>query len=94
MKLSAFNLITQSKPPQCLFFKYNCVYLFIIFYCTGSLLLLTGFLQLQQVGPILHCGAQASHCGGFSCRAWALGIWDSVAAAHGLGSCGPWALLL
>ena len=42
--------------------------------CVGSLLLCTGFLQLQQAGVTLRCGARASHCGGFSCcRAWALG---------------------
>ena len=39
------------------------------------------------------CGAQASHCGGFSyCRAWALGVWASVVVAHGLSSCGSRAL--
>ena len=41
-----------------------------------SLLLQAGFLQLQGVGggTTLHCGAQVSHCGGFSCcRARALG---------------------
>ena len=41
-------------------------YLFILG-CTGSLLLWTGFLQLQQAGATLCCGAQASPCGGFSC---------------------------
>ena len=41
----------------------------------------------------LHCGAQASHCGGFSCcGARALGMRASVVAAHGLNSCGTWAL--
>ena len=38
-----------------------------------------GFLQLRQVGPTLRCGAQASHCGGFSCcSARALGVRASV----------------
>ena len=37
----------------------------------------------------VHCGAQASHCGGFSCcGAWALGAWASVVVARGLSSCG------
>ena len=32
----------------------------------------------------LHCGVQASHCGGFSCcRAQALGTWASVFVARG-----------
>ena len=33
----------------------------------------------------LHCGAWASHCGGFSCcKAWSLGMRASVVVAHGL----------
>ena len=37
---------------------------------------LAGFLQLWRAGATLHCGAWASHCGGFSCcRARALGAW-------------------
>ena len=40
-------------------------------------------------GGYSHCGARASHCGGFSCcRAWALGAWASVIVARGLSSCG------
>ena len=32
------------------------------------------FLSLQRAGAISSCGAQASHCGGFShCGAWVLG---------------------
>ena len=38
------------------------------------------------------CGEQASHCGGFSgCRAQALGVQASAAAARGLSGCGAWA---
>ena len=45
------------------------------------------------MGATLHCGAQASHCGGFSfCRAWALDVQASVVVAHGLSSCGLRAL--
>ena len=48
-----------------------------------------GILQLQWAGAILCCGAQASHCGGFSgWGAQALGVWVSVAAGHRLSSCG------
>ena len=49
------------------------------------------YLFLAALG--LHCGARASHCGGFSCcRARALGARASVVVAHGLSSCGSWAL--
>ena len=35
-------------------------------------------------GAFSSCGAQASHCSGFSyCRAWALGTWASVVVVHG-----------
>ena len=45
------------------------------------------------MGATLCCGAQASHCGGFSCcRAGALSAWASVVVAHGLSSCGLGAL--
>ena len=67
-------------------------YLFI-FGCIGSSLLHAGFLQLCGARVTLHCGAQASHCGGFSgCRAQALGMWASVVVARGFSSCGLWAL--
>ena len=57
------------------FFFFSLVYL-LIYGCIGSSLLRTGFLQLRRVGATLHCGARASHCGGFSCcGAWALGTW-------------------
>ena len=71
-----------------LFFK-----ILFIFGCVGSLLPHTGFLQLRRVGATLRCGAQASHCGGFSCcGARALGVRASVVVAHGLCSCGLRAL--
>ena len=78
---------------SCHFFFLKFIYLFI-FVCVGSSLLHTGFLQLWRTGASLCCGAQASHCGGFSCcRAQALGVRASV-VAHGLSSCGTWAQLL
>ena len=65
-----------------------------IFGCTGSLLLCSGFLQLQWVGATLHCSVQASHCSGFSCcGAQILGTWASVFAAQGLNRCSAWALI-
>ena len=74
------------------FFFFKCIYLFI-FGCVRSSLLHTGFLWLKRVGATLRCGAQASHCSGFSCcRAWALGTRASVVMAHGLSSCGLRAL--
>ena len=66
---------------------------FFFFGCVGSSLLQAGFLQLWRVWAILHCGARASHCGGFSCcGAQALGAWASVVAARRLSSCGSRAL--
>ena len=68
------NSGNTSKVVMCLhfiylknFFPIYLIYLFIYFGCVRSLLLRTGFLQLWQVGATLHCGARASHCGGFSC---------------------------
>ena len=50
---------------------------------------------MGRAGATLHCGARASHCGGFSgCGAWALGAWASVVVARRLRSCGAWAELL
>ena len=59
-------------------------YLFI-FDCAGFSLLLEFPLVAASSGLLSSCGAQASHCGGFSCcRSWALGMWASVVAARGL----------
>ena len=64
-----------------------------IFGCIGSLLLRTSFLQLRRVGASLCCGAQVSHCSGFSCYgAQSLGVRASVVVARGLSSCGSRAL--
>ena len=61
--------------------------------CIRSSLLHAGLLWLCRVGATLCCGAQASHCGGFSCRrAQALGAQASVVAARRLSSCGSRAL--
>ena len=51
------------------------------------------FSSYSEQGATLHCGALASHCGGFSCcGARALGTWASVVVACGLSSCGSRAL--
>ena len=72
---------------------YFLKFIIIIFCCIGSLFLCVGFLQLQRVGATFRCGAQASHCGGFSCcGARALGTWTSVVVARGLSSCSSQAL--
>ena len=50
----------------------------LFFGCAGSSLLHMGFLSPWRAGAALSCGAQASHCSGFSCGARALGTWASV----------------
>ena len=58
----------------------------IIYDCAGSLSLSAAFCNCGQQGLLSSCGAQASHCSGFSrCRAWALG-------GMGFSSSGKWAL--
>ena len=67
--------------------------LLLFFGCVESSLLHAGFLYLWRAGATLHCGARASHCGGFSCcGARALGLWASVVGARRLSSCGSQAL--
>ena len=74
------------------YFFFFLIFIYL-FGCVGSSLLHVDFLQLWRAGATLHCGAWASHCGGFSCcGAWALGVWTSVVAALGLSRCGSWAL--
>ena len=59
-----------------------------IFGYIGSSLLRVGSLWLQGAGATLRCSVWASHCGGFSCGAGALGAQASVVAARRLSSCG------
>ena len=62
------------------------VSLLVSFGCVGS--------SLLHVGATLRCCAWSSYCSDFSCcRAWSLGTQASVVVAHGLSSCGAWALL-
>ena len=84
----------SSKTGFWVFLVINFIYLFIYFWLHWVFVAVCGHtLQLQRVGATLRCGAQASHCGDFSCcGARALGVWASVVVAHRLSSCGSWAL--
>ena len=67
------------------FFKKN---FFLSFLLRWVFVAAHGLSLVQRAGATLHCGARASHCGGFSCcRARA-----SVVVARGLSSCGSWDL--
>ena len=57
-----------------------CIYLFLT---VLGLCCCMGFSLVGVSGATLHCSVQASHCGGLSSGAWALG-------PAGLGSCGTW----
>ena len=59
----------SAKGPH---FIVSFICLFILG-CAGSSLLLWLFSSCGQWGLFSHCGVQASHCIGFSCRAQALG---------------------
>ena len=65
---SAMRYLYNLKQYNVILFIY---FKFILFISgrVGSSLLRTGFLQLWRAGATLRCGAQASHCGGFSCCA-------------------------
>ena len=85
--------VTESFVKCCCIKVCNILLFFLFCGCVGYSLLRAGFLQLRRAGATLHCGAQASRCGGFSCHgAWALGTRASVVVARGLSSCGSWAL--
>ena len=75
----------KTKITQC-----GVFFVFLKFFgCIGSSLLCAGFLWLRRAGATLHCGARASHCGGFSCcGARALGAWAPVVVALELSSAG------
>ena len=75
--------------------SFVCFFLFVCFLlatlglhcCAGA------FSSWGERGATLHCGAQTSHRGGFSCfGARVLGVWASVVVARGLNSCGLRAL--
>ena len=60
--------------------------------CAGSSLLCRPLSSCGEWGATLCCNAWASHCGGFSCRARALGLSGFSSCVNGLGSCGSQAL--
>ena len=75
-------------------FIYIYIYIYIFIYSFIYLFLAAlGLSLVAASGAPLRCRAWASHCGGFSrCEAQAVGMQVSVAVAHGLSSCGSWAL--
>ena len=92
--------ISVSRKPVCgrpeapasslfffFFFKGNFILFIYLFLAVLGLRCCMGFLSLRWAGATLHCGARASHCGGFSCcGAWALGVRASAVVAHRLSS--------
>ena len=62
------------------FFPFGCLY-----WCMQA-------SSRRGAGLLSSCGTRASHCGGFSCGAQALGTQASVFVAQGLISCDLWAL--
>ena len=72
-----------------LFIYFYKLYLFIYFWLCWVFVAAHGLSLVVGAGATLHCGVQASHCGGLSCcGAGALGAWASVVVACGLSSCG------
>ena len=68
-------------------------YLFIHFWLRWAFVAVCGLSLVVASRVTLHCSAQASHCGSFSCcGAQALGAQASIVLAHGLSSCGSQAL--
>ena len=80
-----FRKIKENKKSKLLWIwekqRKDFIYLFM---SVLGLNLCTGFPWLWGEGAIPHCGAQASHCTGFSCcTAWTPGRWASGVVAHG-----------
>ena len=65
-------------------YLYDFIYLLIIWGCVGSLLLCRLCSNYSKQGLLLSCGVGASHCGGSSGEAQALGVQASEVAAPGL----------
>ena len=62
--------MTNSTWSQCIIILIYSWIFFFFFACAGSFVCeceCTGFLELQCAGATLCCGAQGSHCSGFSC---------------------------
>ena len=77
------DIRSNSKMSNCYFILFQLCWLFVA---------TQAFLQLWQMGRPSSCGAQASHCGGFSCGAQALG--HRLQFLHcGFSNCGSQALV-
>ena len=75
------------------FFFFKFILFIYYFWLCWVFIAACGLSLVAASRATLHCGVQASHCGGFSCcRTRALGAWASVAVAHRLSSCGSRAL--
>ena len=70
--------------PSFIYFKFiNFIYLFLA--VLGLRCCARAFSSCGKRGATLRCSAQASHCGGFSCRgAGTLGTWASVVVVRRL----------
>ena len=76
-----------------IFLKESILFIYLFLAALGLQCCARAFSSCSERGATLHCGAWASHCGGFSCcGAQALGAWASVVVARGLSSCGSRAL--
>ena len=74
------------EGSQIFFFINFFIYLFL---AVLDLRCCTGFSLVAVSGGYSSCHVPASHWRGFSCcRAWALSMWASIVAVHGLSSCG------
>ena len=74
--------------PLFFFLLIKKIYSFLQFWLCWISVAVWAFLYLQQVWAALHCGAEASHCCGFSyCAAPSLGHMGFIFVAHGLSSC-------
>ena len=90
-------LYWSSGGPALLFFfliyLFNFKFIYLFMATLGLCCCAQAFFSCGERGATLHCGERSSHYGGFSCcGARALGTWASVVVAHGLSSCGSWAL--
>ena len=73
----------------CVFLLHIYILFIYLFLAALSLHCCTqAFSSCSERGLTLCCSVWASHCGGFSCGAWALGTRASVVVALGLSSCG------
>ena len=65
-----------------LLFLANSFFFLIYFWLRWVFVAARGFSLVARAGATVCCGAQASHCGGFSCcRARAIGAQSSVVVA-------------